>query len=117
MSGNATLRGSEDKFVFCQVNEKTELVKSEYFRWFYDQIPSLVKKFKKKILPWFSKSYFLLKRREIRFLKFLEHLVFKNTLKKSAKSPWAAEALANFFLGPNSSAKTLKKKKKKKKKN
>ena len=32
------------------------------------------------------------------------------------KSPCAAEALANFFLGPNYSDQTLKKKKKKKKK-
>ena len=47
MSGNATLRGSEANFEFCKGNEKNYLVKSEYFRWFYDQIPSLVKKFKK----------------------------------------------------------------------
>ena len=46
MSGNATLRGSEANFEFCKQNEKTELVKSESFRWFYDQIPSLVPKFK-----------------------------------------------------------------------
>ena len=52
MSGTATLRGSEAKFEFCKENEKkTELVKSEYFRWFYDQIPSLVKKFKKIFFP------------------------------------------------------------------
>ena len=43
MSGNATLRGSEANFEFCKQNEKTELVKSESFRWFYDQIPFLVK--------------------------------------------------------------------------
>ena len=48
MSGNGTFRGSEAKFEFCKENEKTELVKSESFRWFYDQIPSLVPKFKKK---------------------------------------------------------------------
>ena len=46
MSGNATFRGSEANFEFCKGNEKNYLVKSEYFRWFYDQIPSLVKKFK-----------------------------------------------------------------------
>ena len=51
MSGNGTLRGSEANFEFCKQNEKTELVKSESFRWFYDQIPSLVKKFKKIFFP------------------------------------------------------------------
>ena len=51
MSGNATLRGSEAKFEFCKQNEKTELVKSESFRWFYDQIPSLVPKFKIFFFP------------------------------------------------------------------
>jgi len=51
MSGNATLRGSEANFEFCKGNEKNYLVKSEYFRWFYDQIPSLVKKFKKIFFP------------------------------------------------------------------
>ena len=48
---NATFRGSEANFEFCKGNEKNYLVKSEYFRWFYDQIPSLVPKFKIFFFP------------------------------------------------------------------
>jgi len=35
---------NDQRFDFCK--KKNELVKSEYFRWFYDPIRSLVKKFK-----------------------------------------------------------------------
>ena len=116
MSGTATLRGSEAKFEFCKENEKNYLVKSEYFRWFYDQIPSLVKNSKKKNFPLIFEILFSSETSKNLQKKNLWNISCLKKLSQNLKnSPCAAEALANFFLGRIYSDQTLKKKKKKKK--